>query len=520
MGQRKTKGKLETDELASDSAPPTSSGGGTLSGLSFSSDPGFTNIFDDSVLELFSIFTNASASRVIRDANQLPGLESYASMNRPILFDDTNGIQPVSYRFDQTSVVDTALLGEVIYNELERTITTPGDISMADLKQAVAEYIARAADLIAGWASTAALYGLVNTHPQATGQLKNYLALIGAKPWQHESKVSLIQTLPLPANLVTYLTQFYAVKQVPDGRNMFCVPTQPAGLTPDEGTNSGRDLKTFEAKYKEIQTMTDTTGADVYPEVRRMLMNAGWRTFPFPSEIGVVRDGQWWDQQVVNMPFAALQDQQNPTNVQCSPQAGQKRRTYALSVYSDSMAPYIDRLLQPVYMCGQDTLHIYDRSNGTFNCATVGMTNDTLGPVSLGSYNMRYSLNVAPTGVFVPGFQPAFLVIGQSDTTAEVGWAGSIVGHVANAALTPLYSEMANILMTDEGSGRIPGDETLLYRKIFRGESTTVASNKYKFGNTVDPNMVGAYLDPVIGTVIPGDRASLQRVYQAFMKTG
>jgi len=410
------------------------------------------------------------------------------------------------------------LVGEVVFEYLDRVITTPGDISMADLKVTVREYLAYACNLIAGWATTASLYGLADAFPRGSGQIKNYLAEIGAKPWQQESKSSLLSTLPLPTQLVNYLIDWYAVKQIPDGRNVFCCPSQPAGLTLDESTggatNAGNDLKTFETEYQAIQGLVDSTGANTYPEMRRMLLNAGWKTYAFTNSIPVNRNGMWWDTQVVNMSSAGAVARTAPDQVQCNPQAGQGRRTYALSVYGETCSPFIERLLMPVY-AADDAVSYYDRTNGFFNTAAVGAPVGSLAPVSLGRYNFGSSY---AGGTFpVSTAQPAFLVVGQSDQTGEVGWADTILGIAVSGELSALYSEMSNVLETDNGSAFAgAGNETYLYRKIFRGESTTVASNRYKFGNTIDPNMTGA---GTIGEnlIVAGDQASLQRVYEAFL---
>jgi len=511
------KGKQEMEET--DSSPAGGKSSGLVSALSFSTDPPYINMFDDEIFEQYSIMTSYSADGILRSNAQSGATPSYVCLNKPLIFNEA--YQTVQSSAYQQTVSDPTLVGEVVFEYLDRIITTPGDISTADLKSAVTEYLSYACNLIAGWATTASLYGLADSFPRGSGQIKNYLSEIGCKPWQQEAKNSLLSTLPLPTNLVQYLTQWYAVKQIPDGRNVFCCPSQPAGLTADEALagSIGRDLETFEVEYSNIQAITDAlAGKQVYPEMRRILLNAGWKTYEFGSTIPVVRDGAWWDIQVVNMAYASGESRNFPAIVQCSPQSGNGRRTYALSVYGKDNSPWIERLLMPVYAC-PTTSDMYDRETGAFNTGSAGAAAGALTPISLGGYHISTSYGVSSGSAFpISRAQPAYLVVGNSDQTTEVGWADSITGITITGALATLYSEMANILETDSGSAYTlaPNSETGLYKKIFRGESTTVASNRLMFGNTIDPNMTGG--DTIAeNTTIEGDRASIQRIYEAFL---
>jgi len=514
MSRRKGKQEMEESSEGSNTGGKSS---GLMSALSFSTDPAYVNMFDDEIFEQYSIMTSYSADGILRSNAQSGVTPSYVCLNKPLIFNDTyQTVQSAAY---QQTVSDPTLVGEVVFEYLDRIITTPGDISTADLKDAVTEYISYACNLIAGWATTKGMYSLADAFPRGSGQIKNYLSEIGAKPWQQEAKDSLLSTLPLPTNLVQYLIQWYAVKQIPDGRNVFCCPSQPAGLTADEALagSVGRDLETFETEYNKIQDIA-SAGKLVYPEMRRILLNAGWKTYDFSQSVPVVRDGAWWDIQVVNMGYASGFSRNFPAEVQCSPQAGNGRRTYALSVYGKDNSPWIERLLMPVYAVPADS-DMYNRETGTFNTASAGASAGDLTPISLGGYNFGSSYGVSSGSAFpISRAQPAYLVVGNSDQTTEVGWADSIAGITITGALATLYSEMASILETDSGSAYTlaPNSDTGLYRKIFRGESTTVASNRFMFGNTIDPNMTGG--DTIQeGSTIAGDRASIQRIYEAFL---
>jgi len=399
---------------------------------------------------------------------------------------------------------------------------------MNELTAAVTEYVALVTDLIGGWATTAALYGLEKEFERGSGQIKNYLAKIGCKDYEQRDKSTLLSTLPLPTNLVEFLTAWYSVKQIPDGRSIFCVPAQPSGLTPDEATsspNAGKDVDVFKAQYNRILNIQGVGSGggsyDAWPELSRILQNAGWTTYDFPETISVTRDGTWWDMQVENMAYCAGYSRNYPTDVQANPQAGTGRRTYALSVFGESLSPWIERLLMPVYT-GNDSPDIWNRTFGFYNTApAAGGAANGVTPISLGYYNFgsNYS-STSGAGFAVSRAQPAFLVVGNSSSTLELGWADSILGVSVRGPLATLYSEMAATLEVDSGSAyQVPSanQETGLYRKIFRGESTTVASNAYQFGNTIMPNMTGDG-NPVRGTQLLGNQAALQQVYTAFLK--
>lgn len=158
-----------------DSSKGQSAGGkssGLVSSLTFSTDPPYINIFDDEIFEQYSIMTSYAADGIFR--GQAAENYNYSTMNRPIVWDKT--YQPHKDENYQVQVSNPELVGEVVFEYLDRIITTPGDISTVDLKAAVTEYIARCTDLVAAWASTASLYGLAESFPRGSGQIKNYLS--------------------------------------------------------------------------------------------------------------------------------------------------------------------------------------------------------------------------------------------------------------------------------------------------------------------------------------------------------
>lgn len=490
----------------------------SLGGLTWASDPPYISMYDDTVVAAYSIFCPMSSVRTSRNTNYQQINEN---LNVPIVFDDgIFGTHPDS----QGTLRDTDLVGEVIFNELNRVITTPGDISMTDLKDAAVAYVSHVSALIASWASTACFYGLAEAFPQASGQMKNYLALIGAKPWQQEMKSSLLKTIPMPTKLLQFLMSWYAVKQIPDGRSMFCVPTQPVGLTPDEDntnprTHYGKDLDAFKVQYNTLVNLVDSAGQQCYPEMRRMLMNAGWTTYDFPTTIPVIRDGQWWDMQAINSPF--IQPKNSTLDfAQANPQAGYQRRSYALSVYAENLSPWLQRLLMPCYMT--TVPGAYSRGTGAFDFGAAAPHLGSTGVMSMGSYQLQDFLTLAAHQVRSP--MPCVLSIGQVPDVNHIGWSRSVgnlgVGGSSwntTATLGALYSEIASILLGDAGT--LVGDPGDIYEKIFNGYATTVSSNRYKFGNTVSPNMTGRLADnSSIDGYFEGENASMQRVYEYFLK--
>jgi len=500
------------------SGPKASTSSG-LSQLSWASDPPSIATFDDMVVGAYSIFTPFGSNRATRNTNYSTLTNT---LNRPIVFDATvQGNPNTGSRL--STVVNEDLVSEVVMNSLSRIITTPGDISMENIKIAIRQYLGYVCNLVGSWATTAGLYGLAEGFGPGAGQLKNYLAQIGARPWQQEAKASILKSIPMPPNLVQYLMQWYAVKQVPDGRSMFCVPNQPTGLSDGEYRTgvgaSGYELKAFEAEYRNLIALADDEGQEVYPEIRRIFMNAGWTLFDFPTSIPVIRDGKWWDNQVVNMPFVTYKYSDNADVFQCNPQAGSSRRLYSLSVYAESNSPDLERLLMPSYSTLEPAS--YDRGTGAFDGS------EFTGPlqcqmVSLGSYKVDGLIIEGPLDDNVIGYAiPSVLSIGQVNGIDQIGWSRTIADAPGDAAtswatsdyIAALYSEMCNMLLTDEGTTELYPTE--LYEKIFLGQSTTVSSNRLKFSNTVIPNMIG---DPTtFADEITGSNADLQRVYEYFL---
>ena len=191
----------KTDSAGMGNSGPSS--GGLMSNLTFKSDPPFINKFDDESLGVYTIFCPSTGSN-LRAVNQdtAGDLTTYGC-RYPIIWDATTGtgasvLQPRSGTEDQRTLVDQDLIGEVIFNQLDRIITTPGDISTEDLKELAREYIARSTNCLILWAQVAALQGFASGAPEAVGQMKNYLSAIGAKPWDLENMTSLMNEVPLP----------------------------------------------------------------------------------------------------------------------------------------------------------------------------------------------------------------------------------------------------------------------------------------------------------------------------------
>jgi hypothetical protein len=525
MARRKPRKEREmgSEEPYSEASGTPESGnrstGASLAALKFASDPDYIDIFDGTNLSDFSIICPMSSARAFRNGSGPQ--TSYQDMNRPIVFN--SAIQThtaVAAGTEQLTISDPTLAGQVIFNELNRVYTTPGDIPASELETAVTDYVAHACNLIGGWAITAGLYGLAEAFPQATGQLRNYLSLIGAKTWQVEGKSAALKTLPLPPNLVNYLKEWYSIKQIPDGRAVFALPAQPQGLTPDEvytGLNpdarSGLDLQVFETEFSTLQALTDSTGALIYPEMRRMLMKAGWKMFDFPDKIPVIRSGDWWDEQVVNVPFIARKNRDASSVAQANPQAGANRRAYALCVYGSTPSPALERLLTPIYSA--NLAAGWDRAVGAYDIGTLSSSQFSV--VSLGRHNLSYNFE----GITRHALTSA-LSLGQVQGVTGRGWSMSIGTSAASLTtewdtgemLLGLFSEIANILLADEGSlAAAPMD---FYEKIYLGESTTVSSNRLKFGNTVSPNMFPT--TATMGGVNTGNPSSMQRVYEYFLK--
>jgi len=514
-----TEEDVEKDVKQSSSQQSSRKGASSPSGLArlkWASDPPSIATFDDTAIGAYSIFTPYGSNRITRNADSQ---DMPAGLVKPIVFDQSTQPNP-GVAESQLTITDSDLTAEVVMNSLNRIITTPGDITINDIKPAISEYIGHCCNLVGSWAITAGLYGLAGAFGPGAGQLKNYLATIGARPWQQEAKSTLLSTIPMPPNLVNYLMQWYAVKQVPDGRSLFCVPALPSGLTSDETQTtgySGRELLNFESEYANLLALQSTDSKDIYPELRKIFMNAGWKQFQFPNELPVVRDGMWWDAQVVNAPFAAYKWSDNNDVIQLNPQAGASRRLYSLSVYAESIQPMGERLLIPSYTSLQSAA--YDRSTGAFDTSLAGAASQ-IGPISLGSYQFKGFIVQNDQDVY--HCVPNALSLGQVPGVSQIGWSRCVGASAGSATsswettdyLMSLYSEMCATLLADEGTPELTPSE--LYEKIFLGQSTTVSSNRYKFGNTVLPNVAGS--PSIINGYAKGNSGDLQRIYEYFLQ--
>lgn len=548
MPRRKAKGRREepTDpdmDADSKSAPkkgqpaqskptgnPASSGLPLVGPITFASDPSTVAIYDDESLEEFSIFTPYGGTAGQRQINW----NSAQGLNRPIVFDKVIN-DNVLYNPRQLTIVNETLIEEAIVNGLNRIMTTPGDISMANIQVACRQYIAMLNDLICIYASAAALWGLSEVYPTAKGQIRDYLYLIGARPNQLEAMASSLRDVPMPSNLYTFLMSWNAVKQIPDGRKIFAVPQQPIGLTPDEivggpaGIQSGNQKNIFDALMQDLKGLQDATGAVVYPELRRIFMNAGWNTYEFPTSIAPTANAEWWDGMVLNAPYGAKKFSDSVGLQQLNPQAGRGNRSRSLSVYAQDNNPYLNRCLFPIY--GAGTTNMYDRGTGAFdlNASATGLD---CGIVSMGMYNVTggYDPNTAgwnpgyPTasGGIMFTMQACPLIIGQSADTQETGWANTIAGFAASVDVSCLYSEMMDVIQLDASA--TAANPIGIYELIFQGASTTPASNRFKFGNTVTPDMytidqVNFLQGPFAPTMNTndGNPGALIRIYTALL---
>jgi len=536
-GTSKDSREEEVEEMESPperpSSQPSGSGGTSsslplVSELSFASDPDTVAIYDNEALEEFSIFCPmggiGGARRIAWDGT--------GSINQPIVFDKViNGAGLYFPR--QLTIVNETQIREVIANGLNRIVATPGNLTATEIGTATQEYVARVTNLIHMYCSVAALWGLAEIYPNAKGQLKDYLYYVGGRTQQVDSMASQLRQIPIPSKLYQFLMSWNAVKQIPDGRSIFAVPQQPLGLTPDEIVGGGVGIQygnlkvVFDREVRELKALT-VGGKLFYPELRRILSEAGWSKFEFPLTITPIRNGEWWDAQVINAPYAAKKFSDSVDQQQANPQSGRGNRNRSLSVYGQSNNPYLNRCLLPQYASGSSG--IYDRGVGSFDLAG-SVTQLDWGLVSMGSYAISgfYETGAIP---FNPGYgtptglqwtaQAVPLIIGQSQDTTEVGWANTIAGFSASIDVSCLYSEMDNIIQTDASADS--ANPIGLYELVFKGASTTPSSNRFKFGNTVSPNMypfdvVDFLQGPLTPTMLTtnGNAGSTLRVYEALL---
>jgi len=435
--------------------------------LTWSNDPKPKSVYLPDRLNYYQLFTT------MRRENR--NTETIDNANYPFSVDSSLNIGGnLSRRY---LVQNDTTIEQAIMDQLNRVITTPGNLSYATISAEIREYLGYVCRLLSIYYPLAALWGLTEEHKRQAGPMKSYLAAIKARDWQVRDMEAVLSTLPMPTTLNSLFKEFHSVKMAPNGLPLFWI-SQPVAMTTDE--DPGRIGA--EAMFKEQWQHMHTNVSD-FNELLRILEEAGWSTYDFTANnnrIPIIRDGFWWDCQVTGIASGRVDDASGHRFV-AHPYAGYEDRAKAIGIYSgsDLWEPYFTKLI------GGGVWGTHNAAGFIKGDLTYGdyfVTSDYRPDIMQCGYTQLAESQTTSAGaVYMHGFDA--LNVGQLDWMGMgLGWthsAGGLVDIEANGIVSLPCSYMNEWAAGDYG----------VWGLLTLGWQTGPANNLIRFGNTVDPNI-------------------------------
>jgi len=460
------------DKETTDAGEPDLTGGASSSmpgaaDLTWSNDPKPKSMYLPDRLNYYQLFT--TYRREIRNT------ESIDNANYPVSYDASLNVGSEPAR--RLLVQSDAIVEQAIMDQLNRVITTPGNLSYATISADIRTYLGYVARMLSIYYPLAALWGLTDEHTRQAGPMKSYLSRMKARDWQVRDMEAVLSTFPMPTNMNNLFKEFHSVKMVPSGLPLFWI-SPPVSMTTDEDPAAVGAEEMFKEQWGHM-----TTNVGDFNELIRILEEAGWSTYDFSannSRIPVLRDGDWWDNQVTGIATCRVDDSSS-SRLAAHPYSGFEDRAKAIGVYSgsDLWEPYFTKLI------GGGIWSTHNALGFTKGSATYGdyfVTSDYKPSIcQLGYTQLAESQTTAAGAVYCHGID--FLNVGQ------LNWAGIGLGWVHAAGGNIDIEAMGIVSLPASYLNEWAAGDYGIWGLLTLGWQTGPANNLLRFGNTVEPNI-------------------------------
>jgi hypothetical protein len=477
-------GQLDLTGAASSAVPAGSA-------LTWSNVPKPKSVYLPDRLNYYQLFTTMR-----REGRNTETIEN---MSYPITIDGTLNVG--ANVANRCLVQSDVIVEQAIMDELNRVITTPGNLSYASISGNIREYLGYVCRLMGIYYQCAALYGLQAEFPKQSGPIGSYLARIGAKDYQVRNMQPLLSTLPMPSQLKELFQKFYSVKRSPSGLPLFWI-SPPVAMTTDEDPAAIGAEKMFAEQWGHMNTNIDD-----FNELLRIMEEAGWSTYDFAlhkNMIPVISDGFWWDCQVTGI-ANGMTDTSSANRFVAHPFSGHENRAHALGMFSgpELWDPYFTKLIAGGVWSTHDAAGYVNKS--TSYGSYFDTTDHKPSIAQMGYTQMSASQATTAGTVYTHGFD--VLNVGQLDWVGlGMGWAHSAGGNIFDAAMGIVSLPSAYL---NEWSEQLYQTWALLTL----GWQTGPADNLIRFGDTIDPNIY----EKTAADIGEPNQAAVYQIYSAFV---
>ena len=477
MARRRRKSKsAESDSsegMDTRSTASTSSGMDT-SRLSNDTDAPFIPLYSEDRTTQFGLFTLYPRTHAI--TNLATSLEACSYPLRITIHPNQQS--------DQYWVGDAGTAVSSILEALPRIVTTPGDLNDTQIRAQIQTYFEGIIDLLALYMPVAAMKGYSAEYPAVSGYIDNYLASVGAKPWQIRQMQTTWRSLVVPPALVKYCEGFYKVKQHPRVANMHHFMPIAAYNTNESGTAT--------EIYKHFQERFTTMKAAItdYEEFLNLMSIGGYPKVDMPDMIGVSREAKDYELQV----NGALYTTEDSGVYYSLPNSGYKVQTLSVCRYVHDSGPSLARGLTPTYINVNSAT--YDASTKTFTNSANIRTLST-GFQRLASFGGVRKTRAGYLNMFAPNGIPA---VYPSHT-------GAIPSNLDQALATSVSDNAAVCELASQNNNHS-------WTAAISGDLTARGSAEMQVSNTVDPNvMIAGNTQAASSANLP----NLKEIYDALL---
>lgn len=477
MARRRRKSKSQESDSSSEMdtrSTASTSSGMDVSRLSNDTDAPFIPLYSEDRTTQFGLFTLYPQTHSITNLSQ--SLEACMYPLRITLHP--------AQQSNQLWVGDADTAVSSIMESLPRVVTTPGDLSDAQIRAQIQTYFEGIIDLMALYMPVAALKGYSAEYPLVSGYIDNYLASKGAKPWQVRQMQTVWRSLVVPPALVKYCEGFYKVKQHPRVANMHhFIPI--ACYNSIEG--SGQEIyKFFAERYANMKAaITD------YEEFLSLLKLAGYPSVDMPDMIPVSREAKDYELQVNGALYCGV----DGTDVYALPNSGYKDRTLSVCRYVHDSGPSLARGLTPTYVAYQSS--DWNATDKTF-----------IGPADVRTMSVGYTKLANFGGIRKARAGYLLMFTGASGVPALFpSNLGAIPSQLDQALASSVSDNAAVVTIALDNNHHS-------WLAAVSGNLTARGSAEMQLSNTVDPNVAIAGVDTAATSQ---NLANLKEIYEALL---